>query len=174
MVIHADEEAEVSVGGKESIRVVVISELGACKRDEVAIYLESLEMAGRVRVGCEEEENVCQSQQVPVGPGEFEAKSAVKKWESQYERHARSAEPEENASALSALVDSCFHGEIWGRCLWAESIHVVQTSRVPEKYTFPVSQTEVSVPDDHQLAKALDLFWQEKVSVDGLPHSQET
>lgn len=169
----ADGEAEVSVGGKESIRVVVISGLGACKRGEVAICLESLEMAGQaVRVGCEEEENVCQSQQVPVCPGEFEAKSAVKKWESQYERHAPSAE-RENVCALSELVDSCFHGEIWGRCLWAESIHASQTSRVPEKYTFPVWQTEVSVPDDHQLVRVLDLFWQEKVSVDGLPHSQE-
>lgn len=135
MEIRADGEAEVSVGGRGWIRVAVILRLESCNRGEEAICLDSLAMAGQAeRVDCEEEENVCQSQrqQVPFCPDGSEAKSAAKKRESRYERHARSAEPA-NECALWELVDSCFHEEIWGRCLWAESIHVCRISHVPEK-----------------------------------------
>lgn len=116
-MIRADEEAEVSVGDREAIRVVAILRLEACKRGEVAICLDILEMAGQAqRVGCGEEENVCQSQRVRLCPDEFEAKSAAKKSEYQYERHAQSAGPE-NVCALWELVDNYFRVEIWDRCL---------------------------------------------------------
>lgn len=166
-MIRADGQAEVSVGGRESIRVVAIQRLGACNPGEAAICLDRPEMAAQAeRVGYEEEENVCPSQPVLVYPDEFGARSAGKRWECQYERHARSAGPE-NVCALWGLADSCFHVEIWGRCLWAESIHASRISHVREKYIFLVWPVEVSVPDDHQLVRALDLSLQEKVSVDG-------